>query len=67
MSGEIVNRILDRVLGKGPGPHSTMVDHGIEFQSWALEDWAYRRGAQLDFGQLGKSVDNAFIELEYSP
>jgi len=25
------------------------VDHGTEFQSRALEDWAYRRGVQLDF------------------
>ncbi len=25
MSREIVSRILDRVLGKGPGPHSIMV------------------------------------------
>jgi len=25
------------------------VDHGTEFQSRALEDWACRRGVQLDF------------------
>ena len=30
--------------------------------SRALEDWAYRRGVQLDFTRPGKPVDNAFIE-----
>ena len=38
------------------------VDHGTEFQSRALEDWAYRRGVQLDFIRPGKPVENAFIE-----
>ena len=38
------------------------VDHGTEFQSRALEDWAYRRGVQLDFIRLGKPVENAYIE-----
>jgi putative transposase len=38
------------------------VDHGTEFQSRALEDWAYRRSVQLDFIRPGKPVENAFIE-----
>jgi putative transposase len=38
------------------------VDHGTEFQSRALEDWAYRRGVQLDFIRPGKPVENAFIK-----
>lgn len=62
MSGEIVSQILDRVLGDQPGPHSITVDHGTEFQSRALENWAYRRGVQLDFIRPGKPVENAFIE-----
>lgn len=28
----------------------------------ALEEWAYRRGVQLDFIRPGKPVENAFIE-----
>ncbi|MGE3978840.1 MAG: transposase family protein [Nitrospira sp.] len=36
------------------GPRSITVDHGTEFQSRALEDWAYRRGVQLDFIRPGK-------------
>lgn len=62
MSGEIVSQILDRVLGDTPGPHSITVDHGTEFQSRALEDWAYRRGMQLDFIRPDQPVANAFIE-----
>ena len=62
MSGEIVGQVLDRVLHEGPGPRSITVDHGTEFQSRALEDWAYRRGVQLDFIRPGKPVENAFVE-----
>ena len=38
------------------------MDHGTEFQLRALEDWAYRRGVQLDFIRPGKPVENACIE-----
>ena len=43
-------------------PRSITVDHGTEFQSRALEDWAYGRGVQLDFIRPGKPIENAFIE-----
>lgn len=62
MSGDIVGRVLDRMLSDGTGPYSITVDHGTEFQSRALEDWAYRRGVQLDFIRPEKPVANAFIE-----
>lgn len=62
MTGETVSQVLDRVLDHGQGPRSITVDHGTEFQSRALEDWAYRRGVQLDFIRPGKPVENAFIE-----
>ena len=62
MSGQAVGDALERVLGTGPGPRSITVDHGTEFTSRALEDWAYRRGVQLDFIRPGKPVENAFIE-----
>jgi putative transposase len=62
MSGETVGQALDRALNGTPGPRSITVDHGTEFQSRALEDWAYRRGVQLDFIRPGKPVENAFIE-----
>ena len=62
MSGETVGQALDRALNGTPGPRSITVDHGTEFQSRALEDWAYRRSVQLDFIRPGKPVENAFIE-----
>lgn len=62
MSGETVGPVLDRALNETQGPRSITVEHGTEFQSRALEDWAYRRGVQLDVIRPGKPVDNAFIE-----
>ena len=62
MSGERVGQALDRALNGTPGPRSITVDHGTEFQSRALEDWAYRRGVQWDFIRPDKPVENAFIE-----
>ena len=53
MSGQTVSEALDRALDGGPRPRSITVDHGTEFQSRALEDWAYRRGVQLDFIRQG--------------
>jgi len=38
-------------------PRSITVDHGTEFMSRPLEDWAYRRGVQLDFIWPGKPVE----------
>ena len=61
MSGEMVGQILDRALNGAPGPRSITVDHGMEFQLQALEDWAHRRGVQLDFIRPGKPLENAFI------
>ena len=62
MSGMTVGQALDRVLAGPRLPRSITVDHGTEFMSRALEDWAYRRGVQLDFIRPGKPVENAFIE-----
>jgi putative transposase len=63
MSGRTVAAALDRVLGGcGVTPRSITVDHGTEFTSRALEDWAYERGVQLDFIRPGKPMENAFIE-----
>ena len=62
MSGETVGQALDQVLNGVSGPRSITVDHGTEFQSRALEDWAYRRGVQLDVIRPGKPVEKAFIE-----
>jgi putative transposase len=62
MSGATVSVALDRAIAGGEVPRSITVDHGTEFMSRALEDWAYARGVQLDFIRPGKPVENAFIE-----
>jgi len=62
LSGATVGSALDRVLSAGTLLRSITVDHGTEFMSRALEDWAYQRGVQLDFIRPGKPVENAFIE-----
>ena len=63
MSGRAVAAALERVLAASPvRPRSITVDHGTEFTSRALEDWAFHRGVQLDFIRPGKPVENAFIE-----
>jgi putative transposase len=62
LSGATVGVALDRVLPAEHGLRSITVDHGTEFMSRALEDWAYQRRIQLDFIRPGKPVENAFIE-----
>ena len=62
MTGETVGQVLDHVLGIHSASRSITVDHGTEFQSRALEDWAYRQSVQLDFIRPGKPVENAFLE-----
>jgi putative transposase len=57
MPGAPVGQTLDRALIGVSAPKSITVNHGTEFQSRALEDWAYRRGVQLDFIRPGKPVE----------
>jgi putative transposase len=62
MSGQTVAAALDRAIGTGAVPASITVGHGTEFMPRALEDWAYRRGVQLDFTRPGTPTDNSHIE-----
>ena len=62
LSGTTVGQALDHVLPVAHGLRSIAVDHGTEFMSRALEDWAFQRGVQLDVIRRGKPVENAFIE-----
>ena len=61
-SGRAVAAALDRHAATRGAPLSITVDHGTEFMSKALEEWAHRRGVKLDFIRPGKPVENAFIE-----
>ena len=60
--GGDVAAVLDRAIAGSGVPVSITVDHGTEFTSRALEDWAYRRGVKLDFIRPGKPTDNGHIE-----
>ena len=62
MSGLTVGAALERAIADDMAPRSITVDHGTEFMSRALEDWAYQHGVQLDSIRPGKPVENAFIE-----
>jgi putative transposase len=62
MSGRAVAEALDRAIAKHGKPQTITVDHGTEFTSRVLDEWAYQRGVLLDFIRPGKPVENSFIE-----
>ena len=61
-SGRDVVAALERIVARIGAPVSITVDHGTEFTSKALEEWAYQRGVKLDFTHPGKPTDNSHIE-----
>lgn len=61
-SGHDVAAALDQAIEQAGTPASITVDHGTEFTSKALEDWAYQRGVKLDFIHPGKPTENGHIE-----
>ena len=62
LTGRSVADALEAASVRRPLPRAITVDHGTEFTSNALDEWAYRRGVTLDFIRPGKPVENAFIE-----
>jgi putative transposase len=62
LNGQRVAQALDRIAQHRPLPRAITVDHGTEFTSKVLDEWAYQRGVELDFIRPGKPVENAFIE-----
>ncbi len=63
LSGSAVAEALDRAIAKHGKPQRITVDHGTEFTSRVLDEWAYQRGVLLDFIRAGKPVENCFIEF----
>jgi putative transposase len=61
ISGHKVAAALDRRPADGSVPISRTVDHGTEFTSKALEEWAWQRGIKLDFTRPGKPMDNGVV------
>ena len=60
--GDDVATVLETVALTRGVPHSITVDNGTEFQSRAMDAWAYRRQTTLAFIRPGKPVENTFIE-----
>ncbi len=60
--GRDVVAALGRAIERTGTPASITIDHGTEFTSKVLEEWAYRRGVKLDFIHPGKPTENGHIE-----
>ena len=55
-------RVLDWICELKSVPEAIMVDHGPEFTSSALDQWACKNNVTLDFIRPGKPIENAHIE-----
>jgi putative transposase len=62
LTGETVAKALLHASAQRPLPRSITVDHGTEFTSKALDQWAWENGVQLDFTRPGKPTDNGLCE-----
>lgn len=62
LTGERVTETLERLSINHGLPKVLRIDNGPEFQSKALDAWAYKHGIQLEFTRPGKPTDNAYIE-----
>jgi putative transposase len=62
LTGESVATVLSKVSERRPLPRSITVDHGTEFTSRAMDQWAWENGVQLDFTRPGKPTDNGLCE-----
>lgn len=62
LTGESVAAALSRVAKQHPLPRSITVDHGTEFTSKALDQWAWENRVLLDFTRPGKPTDNTLCE-----
>jgi len=62
LSGKDVASALERLSWQRPLPKAITVDHGTEFTSKVLDEWAWQRGVQLDFIRPGKPVENGLVE-----
>lgn len=54
--------VFMRITMERRTPKAIRVDHGPEFISKVLDQWAYRNGVTLDLSRPGKPTDNANVE-----
>jgi putative transposase len=62
LPAEAVIRALDEAMEIYGQPMVITSDNGTEFTSNVFDQWAYRRGIELDFVAPGRPMDNGFIE-----
>ncbi len=62
LTGQSVVEALQQLSSSRPLPKAITVDHGTEFTSKSLDEWAWHCGVKLDFIRPGKPTENAFIE-----
>jgi putative transposase len=62
IGGEKVAGVIGRITMERQIPQTIRVDHGHEYVSKVLDQWAYRNGVALDFSRPGKPTDNAYVE-----
>jgi putative transposase len=62
LTGTRVAQTLSEIVAERGAPISITVDNGTEFQSKAMDLWAYQHGVQLDFIRPGRPVENGYIE-----
>ena len=60
--GQSVVDALSRIATERPLPRSITVDHGTEFTSRALDQWAWDSRVALDFTRPGKPTENGLCE-----
>lgn len=62
LGGIRVVRVLDRLAQERGLPEAITVDNGTEFDSKAVDAWAFKHGVKIDFIHPGKPNENAYIE-----
>ncbi len=61
LRGERVVAVLNRLIGQRGTPKSIRVDHGPEFVSKVLDQWAYAHNVVLDSSRPGKPIDDCYV------
>jgi putative transposase len=57
-----VVRVLERLRLERGLPERIVIDHGTEFTSKALDQWAYEHNLKLHFITPGRPMENGYIE-----
>jgi putative transposase len=60
-----VIRVLERQRQERGLPERIVIDHGTEFTSKALDQWAYQHKVTLHFITPGRPMENGYIESFY--